>query len=81
MNPAAHVAAAVNGLSIIESPALKYDEMYISQTMPAIIVGEAAHFVWRLRQRQLNEELRADLRRRIEEWGTSLLGEPWTVTP
>lgn len=79
MMPSARVAAAVNGLVVIESPLLRYDEMMVSHDHPAILVGEAAHFTWRLRQIELNNECRAAGVRRIEAMATEILGEPWTV--
>lgn len=67
------------GVPVVESPLIAYDEMYISGIENAIVVGELAHFKYRLEQNRRNDALRARLTKNLQDWAEKLLGEPWTV--
>jgi hypothetical protein len=67
------------GVPVVEAAPglLKYDEMFLSAERAAIVVGEIAHFRWRIEQRRRNEECRLLARRYIERFAEKILGEPW----
>lgn len=69
------------GIPVIERPAqLRFDEMYISLQENKVVVGELAHFRWRMEQLNLNDDLRKQVRARIEAEGTRILGETWKLS-
>jgi hypothetical protein len=79
--PGMGLVGATSGIKVIEDPRyLGYDEMYISQNDAGIVVGELAHFRYRINQinenHKLRERVRAEIQRRAEE----ILGEPWEMS-
>jgi hypothetical protein len=70
---------AFGGIRVVETPALKYDEMMVMANNQAIAVGELAHFKYRIHQLNLNEQLRRRCREHIETSASQILGEPWKV--
>ena len=58
---------------------LKYDEMYISYTMTALIAGELSHFMWRQLQLSLDNDARDAAREHIRKSAERILGEPWKL--
>jgi hypothetical protein len=71
---------ALAGIRLVEMPLLKYDEMVILYEESAIGIGETAHFLWRLRQVEANNECRRKAREHIETTATRILGERWKVS-
>lgn len=72
--------AALQGIPVIESDLIKYDEMYWGSGVQGLVVGETRHFLWRLKQIELNGEAREAARRHIEATASRILGEPWEVS-
>lgn len=70
---------AFGGIKVIETSALKYDEMIIMANNQAIAVGELAQFRYRIHELNLNQQLRARVRADIEASARRILGEPWKV--
>lgn len=70
---------AVQGIPVVESDLLKYDEMYISAQSSRIVVGELAHFRYRMQQIEANARCRKAAAKHIETSASQILGEPWTV--
>jgi len=66
---------ALGGIVVQESPALRYDEMYIAPDGPYIVVGERAHFEYRLAQIQANQECREQAAGRLRHAAWRILGE------
>ena len=54
---------------------LAYDQMYIAHSVAAIIVGEQAHFVYRMRQLAANEEARRACREHIAAVESRIFGD------
>lgn len=79
MPPMMGAIGAFGGIRVLESPMLKYDEMFLAQTQQAIVVGEIAHFRYRLNQLNANQGLRKAVKRNIQAAAERILGEPWTV--
>ncbi len=59
---------------------LRYDEMYPAYSIAAIIVGEQAHFVYRMRQIVANEGTRLAASTHILVVAERILGEPWELS-
>jgi hypothetical protein len=81
--PSMGIIGATSGIKVIEDPryGLGYDEMYISQYQAAIVVGELAHFRYRVAQINENHKLRARVRAQIQRRAEEILGEPWELSP
>jgi hypothetical protein len=80
--PSLGIIAATSGIRVIEDPRyLGYDEMYPSQHQAAIVVGEIAHFRYRIAQINENHKLRARVRADIQRRAEEILGEPWELSP
>lgn len=75
--PHMQALGVVNGIPVVESAALGYDEMYISSYDAKIVVGEIAHFRYRIRQLEANERCRRTARQQIEAMAADILGESW----
>ena len=58
---------------------LRYDEIYPSLHLSAVIVGEQAHFLWVLLQHSLDDDARRAAREHIRTEAERILGEPWTL--
>lgn len=71
---------AVSGIRVIESPLLRYDKMFIAQEQQAIVVGEVAHFRYRIDQLNRNKKLREQVRADIRASARRILGEPWKLS-
>lgn len=54
---------------------LRYDEMYPAHSIAGIIVGELAHFVYRMRQLAANEAVRKAAREHAEQVELRIFGE------
>jgi hypothetical protein len=63
----------------IPLPHLAYDELYISYSQQAIVVGELAHFLWRQFIIAGNNEVRQAAREHIRATAERILGEPWKL--
>lgn len=73
---------ALQGIPVIESKHLRYDEMFIgSGSQQGVVVGEARHFLYRMKMIDLNNAARDAARAHIEATATRILGEPWEVSP
>jgi hypothetical protein len=79
--PAMGIIGATSGIKVIEDPRyLGYDEMYPSQHQAAIVVGELAHFRYRINQINENHKLRERVRTMIQRRAEEILGEPWELS-
>ena len=58
---------------------LRYDEIYPSMHLQAVLVGCQDHFLWVLLQRSLNNDARRAAREHIRATAERILGEPWTL--
>jgi len=58
---------------------LRYDEVYPSLHLQAVIVGEQAHFLYRLLQNSLNKDCYQAAREHIRTEAERILGEPWNL--
>lgn len=69
------------GVPVVEdrNGLLAYDEMFLSAARNAVVVGELAHFKYRIEQKRLNDECRKRCRAQIVRAAEKILGEPWTV--
>jgi hypothetical protein len=78
-----HMAAgALGGIRVVERPdLLRYDEMYIAEDGPYIVVGEAAHFTWRVEQLQANRDCRRAVAVELEKAAHRILGKEASVGP
>ena len=72
---------ALAGIPIIESQALRYDEMYFGQGTQGLIVGETRHFLYRMKMMDLNAEVRAKAAARIKSSARRMLGEELELSP
>ena len=54
---------------------LRYDEMYPAHSIAGIIVGELAHFTYRMRQLAANEDARKVCREHAEQVELRIFGE------
>jgi hypothetical protein len=70
---------ALGGLPVVETASLAYDEMCFGVGTQGLLVGEARHFLYRMKQIDLNHECREQAARHIEATATRILGEPWKV--
>lgn len=59
---------------------LRYDEMYVAHSINAILVGEQAHFLYRVKQLADDEACRALASHRIKNFAERILGEPWELS-
>lgn len=57
-----------------------YDDMYVAQSINAIIAGERAHFLWRVEQLAANEACRQAAREHIKNSAKKILGENWELS-
>lgn len=61
---------------------LRFDEIYVSYSTQSILVGEQAHYLYRLHQTALNNELRERVQQMFREAELRILGETLeSVTP
>lgn len=77
------VDPGVFGIPVIEdrTGSLSYDEMFLSSITNSAVVGELAHFKYRMVQLRLNAECRKAATAHIEATASRLLGEGWKVSP
>lgn len=59
---------------------LRYDEMFTANGIQAIIVGELAHFTYRVKQAAENKACRGAAAHHIKTAATRILGEPWELS-
>jgi hypothetical protein len=79
--PSMGLVGATSGIRVIENPEyLGYDEMYISPNQTGIVVGELAHFRYRIAQINANHKLREHARAHIQRRAEEILGEPWKLS-
>jgi len=69
---------ALAGIPIVEGDprVLKYNEMYFGEGTQGLVVGEIRHFMYRMKQIDLNQQARDAARRHIEKTWERLFGEP-----
>ncbi len=72
---------ALAGIPIKESPYLKYDEMYVGTGVNGILVGEARHFLYRMKMIDLNQKARDAAAEHIKSSARRILGEEWELSP
>lgn len=80
MPPVMSGLAAFGGLRVVESPLLKYDEMMVARDQQAIVVGEIAHFKYRIHQLNRNHECRNIAEVRLRNFAHRVLGERWKLS-
>jgi hypothetical protein len=59
---------------------LPYDEVYVAQSVNAIVAGELAHLRWRMQQIDENYKARTLAGANIIETAERVLGEPWELS-
>ena len=74
--PDYRLLGALAGIPVVESPHLKYDEMYFGTGTQGLVVGEARHLLWRMRQLDLNQKCRDEALEHIHKTWLRLFGEP-----
>lgn len=72
--------AALAGIPIRESDALRYDEMSFSIRGNILWVGEERHFMYRMKMLDLNREAREAAAAHIKTSASRILGEPWELS-
>lgn len=72
---------ALSGIPIVQSRALRYDEMYFGAGSQGLIVGEERHFLYRMKQIDLNEKCREAAAAHIKSAARRILGEEWELSP
>jgi hypothetical protein len=79
------VAAVIGeiGVPVVQADTLgldlEYDQMFLSATQSAIVVGDLPYFRYRMEQIRLNDECRKAAAAHIVRVAEEILGEPWTV--
>lgn len=71
---------AIHGIEVREAEVLRYDEMVLDVAGGRVLVGEIAHFRWRLEMLRLNDRCRKLAVQAIEDAAWRILGESWEVS-
>jgi len=73
---------ALAGIPVVEVEELAYDEMAFDRVHQRLEVGDQRHFIWRMKQIDLNAEVRAKAIARIRASARKMLGdEDWKLSP
>lgn len=71
---------ALQGIPIIESDDLEYNEMYFGHGTQGLIVGDARHFLYRMKMLDLDQKCREAAAAHIKSSARRILGEEWELS-
>ena len=77
--PDYRLLGALAGVPVIETTYLGYDEMVFGVGAQGLLVGEPRHFLYRMKQIDLNQKCREEAAAHIERTAERILGETWKV--